>query len=124
MRRSLVGIGIHVYIRGGSSGGKGGRICGRAAPEGGVVVVLNMVGEDLRRANRFVGIRVSKVNVPLAVGVSVANHDAVSSGVSLVDIGLAGSSRRVRRSHSPAQGNKLVISRDWKGRSFRREVLG
>ena len=95
-------VGVHVCVRRSSSGGKGGWVARRAALEGGVVVVLGVVGIDLRGVRVFVWIMGSKVNVSLVVGMIVAIHDSVGCGVSLVDIGLAGSSGRVRWSHSPA----------------------
>ena len=103
MLRSLVGIGAHVRVCGGSSGGKGGRICRRAASVCGVEAVLSMIGEGVRRADGFVGVGTSKIHIPWGVGMSVAIHDAVGSGVSLVNVGLAGSSGRVRWSHSPTE---------------------
>ena len=103
MLRSLVGIGAHICICGGSSCGKGGRVCRRAACVCGVVVVLGWVWEDLSRVNGFVGVGGSKIHAPWGVGMNMAVHDAVRSGVSLVDIGLTGSSGRVGWSHSPAE---------------------
>lgn len=103
MLRTLVRVGAHISVRGGSSGGKGGRICRRAASVRDVVIVLGMVGEDLRRVIRFVGVWGSKIHIPWGVGVSLAIHDAIRSGVSFVDIGLGRSSGRVRWSHSPAE---------------------
>ena len=101
--RSLLGIGVHICVCGGSSGWKGGRVCGRAASVRGVVVACGMVREDLRRAKVFVGIGSSKIHVSWGVGMSVAIQNAVRSGVSFVDIGLAGRSGRVRWSHSSAE---------------------
>lgn len=105
LRESLcrwVGVGVHVCVRRSSSGGKGGREGRRATLECGIVVVLDVVGIDLRGARAFIWIRWSKVNGSLVVGMSVAVHDVIGSGVSLVDIGLAGGSRGVRWSRSPA----------------------
>lgn len=97
-----VGEGVHVCVRRSSSGGKGGRVGRRAVLECGIVVVLDLVGIDLRGARGFIWIRGSKVNGSLVVGMSVAVHDVVGSGVSLVDVGLAGGSGGVRWSPSPA----------------------
>lgn len=102
MLRSLVGIGAHICVCGGSGGGKGGRVCRRAASVRGIVAVLGMVGEGLRRASGFVGVGSSKIHAPWGIGMGVAVHDAVRTGVSLVDIGLAGSSRRMRWSDRSA----------------------
>lgn len=102
MLSGLVGIGAHICVCGGSSGGKAGRVCSRAASVCSVIVVWGMVGEDLRRANWFVGVGGSKIHVP-GVGMSVATRDVVGSGVTLVAIWLIGGSRRVRWSHSPAE---------------------
>ncbi len=52
--------------------------------------------EDMRGARGFIWLRGSKIDVSLVVGLKVAIHQAVRTRVSLVDIGLAGSSRRVR----------------------------
>lgn len=100
--RGWIGIGAHVRVRRSSSGGKGGRVGNRATLEGGIVVVLGVVGIDLRRARGFSWNRGRKVNISLFVVMSVAVHDAVGTGVSLVGIGLAGCVRRVRWSHGPA----------------------
>ena len=123
MLRSLVRICAHICVCGSSSGGKGGRVCRRAASVRSVEVILSVTGKGLRSANRFVIVGGSKIHVPWGVGMSVAIHEAVGSGVSLVDIGLAGSSGRVRWSHSPAERIILVTGRDWEGRSHSREVL-
>lgn len=100
--RSLVGIGAQVRVRRGSSGGKGRRICRSAAFICGVEVVLSLVGKFLRM-NGFVGIGRSKIHVPWGIGMSVAIHRAVRSRVSLVDVGLARGSWRVRWSPSPTE---------------------
>ena len=100
--RGWIGVGAHVCVRRSSSGGKGGRVDSRTTLEGGIVIVLGVVGIDLRRARGFGWNRGRKVNISLFVVMSVAVHDAVGTGVSLVNIGLAGCVRRVRWSHSPA----------------------
>lgn len=88
--RSLARIGVQICR---CSGSCGPLVCRRAASVGNVVVVLNvlnMVGEDWRRATRFVGVGVSTIHVPWGVGMSVVVRNNVRRGVSLVDIGLAG----------------------------------
>ena len=100
--RGRVGIGAHICVRRSSSGGKGGRIGKRATLEGGIVVVLGVVGIELRRARGFSWNRGRKVNISLFVVMSVAVYDTVWTGVSLVNTGLAGRVRRVRWSHGPA----------------------
>ena len=102
-RRSRAGIGAHVCVRRGSSGGKGGRVDRRATLEGDVVVVLGVISINLRRARGFVWIRGRKVNISLVVGMNVTIYDAVRSGVCLVHIGLTGSIGHMRWSHSPAE---------------------
>ena len=95
--RGLVRICVHICVCGGGCGGKGRLVCRSAGIVCDVVVVLGMVGEDLRRASRFVGVGGSKICVHWGFSMSVAVRDTVSRGVSLVDIGLAG------WSHSPAE---------------------
>ena len=102
MLRALVRIGAHVRVCGGSSGGKGGRICRRAAFICGVEVVLRFIGEFLRTSG-FIGVGASKIHVPWGIGMRVAIHHAVRSRVILVNIGLARSSGRVRWSPSPTE---------------------
>ena len=92
MLRRLVRVGIHIRVCGGSCGGKGRLICRSAASVGNIVVVLD-IGEDLRRASRFVGVGGSKIHMPWGVGMSVTICTTFRRGVSLVDIGLAGWSR-------------------------------
>lgn len=102
MLRSLVGIGAHVRVCGGSSGGKGGLICRRAVFIRSVEVVLRLIGEFLR-TNGFIGVGGSKIHVPWGVGMRVAIHRAVRSGVIFVHTGLARSSGPVRWSLSPIE---------------------
>ena len=109
MLRSLVGIGVHICICSGCSGWKRGRVCGGATFVCGVVIICGMVGEDLRRTNGFSGVGSSNIQVPQGIGMSLAIHYAVRSGVSLVNIGLAGRSGHMRWSHRSADRIELIV---------------
>ena len=124
MLRSLVGIGVHICICSGSSGWKRGRVCGRATSVCGVVIICGLVGEDLRRANSFIGVGSSNIQVPRSIGMNLAIHYAVRSGVSLVNTGLAGSSGHMRWSHRSADRIELIVGGNRKGLSICREVMG
>ena len=124
MLRSLVGIGVHICICSGSSGWKRGRICRGAASVCSVVIICGMVGEDLRRANGFIGVWSSNIQIPQGIGMSLAIHYAVRSGVSLVSIGLAGCSGHMRWSHCSADRIELIVGGNRKGLNSCREVMG
>ena len=124
MLRSLVGIGVQICICSGSSGWKRGRVCRGATSICSVVVICGMVGEDLRRANGFIGVRSSNIQIPQSIGMSLVIHYAVRSGVSLVSIGLAGCSGHMRWSHCSADRIELIVGGNRKGLNICREVMG
>ena len=124
MLSSLVGIGIHICIRSGSSGWKRGRVCRGATSVCIVVIICGMVGEDLRRPNGFISVRSSNIHIPQGIGVRLVIHYAVRSGVSLVNIGLAGCSGHMRWSYRSAHRIELIIGGNRKGLNICREVMG
>ena len=124
MLRSLVGIGVHICIGSGSSGWKRGRVCRGATSVCIVVIICGMVGEDLRRANGFIGVGSSNIHIPQGIGMSLVIHDAVRSGVSLVNIGLAGGSGHMRWSYRSADRIELIVGGNRKGLNICREVMG